>query len=259
MKILLVIPIPVEYKACKEIFPLEKEDIIYGCRTGKAVINGCKIYTIQSGPAKSRAAMATIAAIEKYYPDVVLDTGSCAGIQPGTIIKQIIIGKKCVEYDISGVGVPKKRMAVMNLYSGFDFLPFSTKELLLRNAAEYGRNEGFNVFVGIQACGEFIINSIRMRELLYNLFHAAGGNWESAGVFISALRACLPVFSVRVITDLGNKNALLDFRQNVKPCAKELYKYIRVLIEAGWFSQFIEDWQKLSKKIIQSLVKSVRP
>ena len=45
-------------------------------------------------------------------------------------------------------------------------------------------------------------------------------------MFIAALRSSLPALSFRVVTDLGDRNALCDFRRQVRPRARELYRYL---------------------------------
>ena len=75
----------------------------------------------------------------------------------------------------------------------------------------------------------------------------------------STLKNCLPPLSVRIVTDLGDEQALNDFRANVKKKARELYRYLQVLAEYGWFGRFHECWQKLDRSIIDRLPQSVLP
>jgi hypothetical protein len=115
------------------------------------------------------------------------------------------------------------------------------------------------VSIGYQACGEYVINSLAMREELFDLFHVSGSNWETAGVFISALRAGKPVTSIRVVSDLGNKDAIRDFRRNAKASAGVLYQYIKNLLDAEWFGAVIEQWEKLPREILAKVPKTVLP
>jgi len=78
-------------------------------------------------------------------------------------------------------------------------------------------------------------------------------------VFIGALKNRLPPLSIRVVTDLGNEQALSDFRANIRKKARELYRYIRVLAEYGWFDHFLECWQRLDPAAVERLPESVLP
>jgi nucleoside phosphorylase len=238
MKILLVTPIPPEYKMCKIILDLKEKLRQSRYSIAASAYSSRELIAVRSGPGRDRAASAVAAAIADFSPDIILDTGSCAGLEPGAEIGDIIIGKKCVEYGISGFGFLKKIYKRTVLPSAFDFFTESTKESLLQTALQIGRDNGYKVTQGIQASGEYLISSKRRRESLYKSFHAAGGNWETAGVYASALSASIPVFSIRVVTDLGKANALKEFYFNIKSCTKKLYQYISALLQENWFDFF---------------------
>lgn len=259
MRLLIICPIPIEFNSCREILALRDTRTLSGCKTGRSASGNCEIIAIESGPAKVRAACATVSGCIHFSPDLIIDSGSCSGIEPGSIVGEIIMSERCYECDISGNGFPVKIIPEMKLFSGFNLLQPAVREALQREAVEEGRSAGFPVHVGDQACGEFLIQSLSMREELFSIFHASGFNWETAGVFIGALKNLLPPLSIRVITDLGNENALKDFRKNVKQRSKDLYRYIQMLIETGWFDRFIGQWQQVDYEVINKLPCSVLP
>jgi adenosylhomocysteine nucleosidase len=245
MKILIITPIPVEYRVCSRVMGLSEGGRLFGCKISQALVSDTQIIAVQSGPAK--------------VPDLVIDSGSCGGIQNGLTIGQIILSQTCYEYDISGSGLPRKKMAVMKLPTPFDFFSISVKENILTKAAEIAKENGFHTITGTQACGEYLINSVKLRELLFRTFQATGCNWETAGVFISALRSCLPALSIRIITDLANRNTMRDFRRNLKNAAHNLYEYIKNLLQEGWFDLFLQKWQKVDTEIVKKLPQAVQP
>ena len=259
VKILLICPIPVEFNACREILSLRDTSIVSGCRTGRVVKGSFEITALESGPAKVRSTAATVAGILNYEPDLVVDTGSCAGLEADSIIGQVVIGENCYEYDISGEGIPSKIIPEMKLESGLSFLEDRVKDSLIREAAQEGKSSGFQVRTGIQACGEYLIQSLEVRQFLHSLLYASACNWETAGVFIGALKNRVPPLSFRVVTDLGNENALADFKKNIKPEARNLYRYLRLLIETGWFALFIEAWKQNDLNLKVDLPSSVLP
>jgi adenosylhomocysteine nucleosidase len=259
MKILVIAPFPVEFNASRDVLGLTEGKKIAGLRSASAMVQADEWLALQCGPGKARAAVAACIGIREFKPDLLLDSGSCAGIQPGLAIGQIILADHCIEYDLGGSGLPRKDIPEMHTPSGFHFLPQGAREYLLRRAFDYGKQEGLSVVGGSQACGEFLIDTLALRERLYRLFHAAGANWESAGVFIAGLRHALPVLSARVITDLGNKDALRDFHANIKPCTRNLYRFIKALQTMGWFAAFKTEWNKLDGEILAKLPVAVLP
>jgi len=259
VKVLLVCPFPPEFNACRETLGLRDSRPVSGCRAARGTAGNNDVFAVESGPAKARAAAATVAGSLAYTPHLVVDTGSCAGTEPGAFAGQLILCRDCYEYDIGGGGFPTRSIPEMKLPSAVSLLPSADRETLLREAGETGSSESFQVRVGNQACGELLIQSQAMREALYSLFQASGANWESAGVFIGALKNRLPPLSIRVVTDLGNEQALNDFRANIRKKARELYRYIQVLAEYGWFDHFLECWQRLDPAAVERLPQNVLP
>jgi nucleoside phosphorylase len=174
-------------------------------------------------------------------------------------VGEVILCRDCYEYDISGSGFPTRSIPEMKLPSAVSILPSGDREALLREAGETGSAESFQVRVGNQACGELLVQSQEMRDALYSLFRASAANWETAGIFVAALKNCLPPLSVRIVTDLGDEQALSEFRANIKKKARELYRYIQVLAEYGWFDRFYECWRKLDRSTVDRLPQSVLP
>jgi nucleoside phosphorylase len=260
MKLLVLCPIPVEFSACREVLALRELPELAGCRCGYAAagaVGAAELYCLETGPGKARAAAGALLGIQRFGPDLLVDSGSCAGIEPASAIGQIVLAGECFEADLAGTPFPRRLLPEMRLPSAFGFLPPEAAEALQKEAAESG--EAGCLRIGSQACGEFLIHSQQLRGELHRVFRAAGGNWETAGVFIAALRSCLPALSFRIVTDLGDQNALLDFRRQVKPRARELYRYLSALLAAGWFERFLERWRRLEPRLLASLPDRVLP
>jgi adenosylhomocysteine nucleosidase len=257
MKLLILCPIPVEYTACRETLSLRELPALAGCRSSFATEGEAELFCLETGPGKARAVAGALLGIQRYAPDLVVDSGSCAGVEPGAAIGQIVLARECFEADLAGTPFPRRLLPEMRLPSAFGFLPPKTSEALQREAVE--RGEPGCLRIGNQACGEFLIHSSQLRSELHEVFRAAAGNWETAGVFIAALRSCLPALSFRIVTDLGDRNALRDFRRQVRPRARELYRYLSVLLKCGWFGRFLRHWGRLEPSLLASLPSKVLP
>jgi nucleoside phosphorylase len=259
VKLLVICPIPVEFRACREVLGLRDSARIVGCRTARGNCGGAEILAIESGPAKARSANAATAGCLTMQPDGVVDSGTCAGVDPGASIGQFVLALDCHEYDLGGEGFPTRAIPEMHLPSALSLMAADLREPLLQEAAQLSAAAGHQLRVGSQACGEFLVRSPAMREALYGLFRACGANWETAGVFVAALRSGLPPLSIRVATDLGDEQALRQFRANVKAQAQELYAYLRQLLESGWFGRFLSGWASLDAPLREGLAEQVKP
>jgi nucleoside phosphorylase len=257
MKLLFLCPIPVEYTACREALGARDLPALAGRRSGYATSGQAELYCLETGPGKARAAAVALLGIQRYAPDLLLDTGTCAGIEPGSSIGQIVAARECFEVDLAGTPFPRRLLPEMRLPSAFSFLPEGVAESLQQEATQLA--EAGCLRLGNQACGEFLIHSAELREELHRVFRAAAGNWETAGVFIAALKASLPALSFRIVTDLGDRSALRDFRSQVRPRSRELYRYLARLSESGWFGRFLEHWGRLEPELLTSLPSKVLP
>ena len=259
MRVLVICPVPLEYASCRTALSLRDGQQILGCRVCRGSIANVEIIALQSGPAKARAASATVAGIDVVNPDVVIDTGTCAALDADLIVNSIVIGFTCLEYDISGSGLPTRIIPEMRLPSALQLLPRREAQRLIRASAELGNGLGLQVRSGAQACGEFFIQSVQVRESLHAVSGAVACNWETAGIFIGALRAQVPPLSVRVVSDLGDEDSLRDFRRNARRSTQELYRFLRSSVESGWLVDFLAQWRQVGRTQIERMPRMVLP
>jgi len=259
VRVLLICPIPLEYTTCRTALSLRDSEPVLGCRTARGSVGNVDIMAMATGPAKARAAAGTVAGIAHYQPDLVVDSGTCGALDGDLIVNAIVLGTSCLEYDISGSGLPHRIIPEMRLPSAFDILSRRESQKLVRAFTELGKDQGIHVRSGIQACGEFFIQSAQVRESLQSVSGAAACNWESAGVFVGALRSRIPPVSIRAVSDLGDEDAMRDFRRNVRRCVQGLYRFIRDALEAGWFVELNRKWQAVPRGQVDKLPQRVLP
>jgi adenosylhomocysteine nucleosidase len=259
VRVLLICPIPLEYTSCRNILSLRDAPRLIGCRAARGSLASVDILALESGPAKARAASGTVAGIFDFKPDLVVDTGTCGALDGDLIVNGIVFAQSCLEYDISGNGMPSRIIPEMRLPSAIELLPRREGEKLVRSATELGKNAGFHVRAGLQACGELFIQSTTVRESLRAVTGALACNWETAGVFIGALRAGVPPLSIRSVSDLGDEDSLKDFRRNAKASAQGLYGLLRVLFESGWFVGFLDRWRGVARDKLDRMAQFVLP
>jgi adenosylhomocysteine nucleosidase len=259
VRLLLVCPIPLEYTSCRTALSLRDAASVLGCRIARGAVGSVDIMAVESGPAKARAAASTVAAIGHFQPDLVADTGTCGALDGDLIVGAVVLGLSCLEYDISGYGLPHRIIPEMKLPSVFELLPRREGQKLVRKFTELGKDNGLHVRTGVQACGEFFIKSGQVRESLQAVSGAIAADWETAGVFVASLRARIPPMSIRVVSDLGDEDALRDFRRNARRCSQALYRFLRDCLESGWFAAVYEQWKLAPRGHVDRLPSRVLP
>jgi adenosylhomocysteine nucleosidase len=259
VRVLLVCPIPLEYTSCRAALSLREAPPVLGCRVARGFAGSADVMAVESGPAKARAAAATVASADRFQPDLVVDTGTCGALDGEMIVGTVVLGTSCLEYDISGYGLPHRIIPEMKLPSVFELFPRRESQDLSRAFTEQGKDHGLHVRSGIQACGEFFIQSVEVRESLHAVSGAIACSWEAAGVFVAALRSQVPPLSIRVVSDLGDEDALRDFRRNARRCSQGLYRFIADTLESGWFASVYEKWKGAPRGHAERLPQRVLP
>ena len=178
MRILLVCPVPAEFGACRETFSMRELPVEAGCRLARGVCGGAELLAVESGPAKARAASATMAVCLRHSPDLVLDTGACCGLEPGLAYGQPVLADSCLEYDIGGDKLPDRVWPEMRLPGALSFLEPPDREALLREAVEVAREGRVALRIGLQASGELFIRDLPTRQRLHELLRAT---WRGLG------------------------------------------------------------------------------
>jgi adenosylhomocysteine nucleosidase len=259
VRALLICPIPLEFTGCRSAFGLRDDEPVAGCRTARGTSAGIELLAVESGPAKARAAAATVAAIYSFKPDLVLDTGTCGALDGDLILDAVVVATGCLEYDISGNGLPHRIIPEMNLPSGLEIVPRRESQKLVHALIGMGKDQGLHVRPGLQASGELFIQSTQVRESLFAVSGALACNWETAGVFIGSLRSRIPPLSFRIVSDLGDEDALRDFRRNARRSSQVLYRFLREVFEAGWIASLMDQWKAIPRSQRDRLPQKVLP
>jgi adenosylhomocysteine nucleosidase len=259
MKALLICPVPAEYSSCIQVLGLEDSSAVVGCPSALGRVGEWDVVALRSGPGKSRAAVAAAGGFFTFGPDVIIDSGSCGAVAAGTTVNQVVLCDTCFEYDISGGGLPVQALKEMELPSAFTFLTPRERDRLTREAVEAGTGLELVVSIGNQGCGELVVQSVEVKQLLSKLFHLLAATWETAAVFIAALRLGVAPLSARIVTDVGDENAVRDFRRNVHKSTRRLYEYLAVLFREGWMGDFLTAWDTREGSRERPLYESVLP
>jgi adenosylhomocysteine nucleosidase len=240
VKILLICPLPPEFSACRSVFDLRAGKALTGLRTAEGPLAGARVVAIESGAGRARAAAATEAACLMCRPDVVLDTGSCAGLASESVVGEVQLATACFEYELAADGTPFRPEPLLELASALADVEPPERAALVRRAERIGAARGLALRIGVQACGTRAVRSPTTRGVLHTLLGAAAANWETAAVFGVAGQQGIPALSLRVVTDLGDEAAPQDFRRNIRERSRRLYGYVRDLAERGWLAGLMD-------------------
>ena len=191
MRILLICPVPIEFTSCRSLLVAARRRHRGGlplrARIGGRPRDGGRAVGAGQGPRGRGRGGGNPGS---SHPDLVVDTGTCGALDAGLVVGAVVIGRSCVEYDISGSGLPRRIIPEMRLPSALALLPRPQ-----RGQAGACRRRGRPGDRPARAARErrraasSSSNRPAVRDSLAALTGALAANWETAGVFVAALRA----------------------------------------------------------------------
>ena len=84
-------------------------ETVAGMTFTKGTLNGKEIVVVICGVGKVNASMCTLALIEKYNPDIVVNSGVAGALSPIVSIGDIVVGTKAVEHDMNTTALGDKQ------------------------------------------------------------------------------------------------------------------------------------------------------
>ena len=148
----------------------------------------------QSGIGKVNAAMRTYEMIDKFHPDIIINSGVAGGIDASTRVMDMVVGTEVVYHDVwCGEG---------NEYGQVQGLPdrfAGNKELVEKVLTA---NEGKRVYGGLICSGDkFITDRNELNEIKARFPEGMACDMES-GAIAQVCHICnIPFISMRIISD----------------------------------------------------------
>ena len=148
----------------------------------------------QSGIGKVNAAMRTYEMIDKFHPDIIINSGVAGGIDTSTRVMDMVVGTEVVYHDVwCGEG---------NEYGQVQGLPdrfAGNKELVEKVLTA---NEGKRVYGGLICSGDkFITDRNELNEIKARFPEGMACDMES-GAIAQVCHICgIPFISMRIISD----------------------------------------------------------
>ena len=89
-----------EYGLVKSLLEQTKEESVRGFLFTEGHIGNVEVILVKSGIGKVCAAVGTMEMIQRYAPDIIVNTGVAGGIDPLTQVMDIVVGENMVYHDV---------------------------------------------------------------------------------------------------------------------------------------------------------------
>ena len=180
-------------------------------------VDGKEVILLKSGIGKVNAAMSTTILLQKYQPDVVINTGSAGGFDSNLDVGAIVISDEVRHHDcdVTAFGYEIGQMAGMPA-------AYKSDEKLIEVAKEAVTEVGTHPFaVGLICSGDvFMADPKRVEEVRNNFPAMKACEMEAAGVAQVCYQFGTPFVVIRSLSDIAGKQSNISFDEFLPVAAK---------------------------------------
>ncbi|WP_423410182.1 5'-methylthioadenosine/S-adenosylhomocysteine nucleosidase [Heyndrickxia sp. MSNUG] len=205
-----------------------KDTSLAGSEFYEGKIDSLEVILLKSGIGKVNAAMGTALMIEKFKPDVIINTGSAGGFHRDLNVGDVVISTEVRHHDVDVTifGYEYGQVPRMPAY-------FSPDQRLVSAAVKSAEKiNGIQVAEGLIASGDSFMNDPErvefIRSKLPDLYAA---EMEAAAIAQVAYQFEVPFVIIRSLSDIAGKDSNISFDQFLETAAKNSAELILLMLE----------------------------
>lgn len=202
-----------------------REETINDLRFISSTLNGKEIVTVVCGVGKVNAAMCAVTLINRYAPELVINSGVAGALSPLVSIGDLVIATKTVEHDMNTTALGDKQGEISFPDGKVTYFVCdkNASSLLAECARELPETKTAQ---GIIASGDIFVSDRRKRLLINDRFGAVACEMEGAAIGHVCHCCRVPYAVLRAISDDMDENKGVDF---VRFCALAAEKTVAVI------------------------------
>lgn len=202
-----------------------REETINDLRFISGTLNGKEIVTVVCGVGKVNAAMCAVTLINRYAPELVINSGVAGALSPLVSIGDLVIATKTVEHDMNTTALGDKQGEISFPDGKVTYFVCdkNASSLLAECARELPETKTAQ---GIIASGDIFVSDRRKRLLINDRFGAVACEMEGAAIGHVCHCCRVPYTVLRAISDDMDENKGVDF---VRFCALAAEKTVAVI------------------------------
>lgn len=194
----------------------------------KGKIDNQEVVLLKSGIGKVNAAMGTALLIEKFHPDVIINTGSAGGFHKELNVGDVVISTEVRHHDVDVTifGYEYGQVPRMPAY----FSPDDNLVSVAEKSAE--KINDIQVVKGLIASGDSFMNDPERVELIRSKMpDLYAAEMEAAAIAQVAHQFQVPFVIIRSLSDIAGKDSNVSFDQFLETAAKNSAELILLMLE----------------------------
>lgn len=194
-------------------------------------LHGRDVCVVVCGVGKVNAAMCALMLIEKYKPDLVLNSGVAGSLSPIVGIGDIVVATKSVEHDMNGTALGDRQGEITFPDGNMMFFECDKQASTLL-ASICKKIPDTKVAQGIIASGDIFVSDRKQRFKINDRFGALACEMEGAAIGHVCVRCEVPYGIIRAISDDLDENKGMDFVKFCELASKKTVAAVSGFVKA---------------------------
>ncbi len=228
MKIAIIGAMEEEVTILRDQIEYAKTEVIANSEFTSGTLHGKDVVLLKSGIGKVNAAMSTTILMERYQPDVIINTGSAGGFNPELNVGDLVISNEVCHHDVDATAFGYKYGQVPQMPA-----TYPADEKLVKVAEEAAKElNDMKILTGLIASGDsFMSDPVRVNDVKTKFPAIEAVEMEAAAIAQVAYQYGTPFVIIRSLSDIAGKDSDISFDQFLKTAAKNSAKLVVSIVE----------------------------
>lgn len=229
MKIAIIGAMEEEVTLLRDNIKNQEQTVVAGYEFTSGKMDKADVVLLRSGIGKVNAAMSTTILLEKFQPDVVINTGSAGGFHPDLNVGDVVISSEVRHHDVDVTAFGYEYGQVPQLPAAFN-----ADEKLIQIAETAAKEiSDIQVVKGLIATGDsFMHDPIRVEFVRGKFTDLQAVEMEAAAIAQVAYQFNTPFVIIRSLSDIAGKESNVSFEQYLEKAAVNSANLVMKIVKA---------------------------
>ncbi|MBA2878871.1 adenosylhomocysteine nucleosidase [Anoxybacillus kamchatkensis] len=227
MKIAIIGAMEEEVAILREKIADRTETTVANCSFYSGTLDGADVVLLKSGIGKVNAAMSMTILLERFAPDVVINTGSAGGFAPSLNVGDIVISTEVVHHDVDVT-------AFGYAYGQVPGMParYKADERLVQAAETSAAHiRAIQVAKGLIATGDSFMHDPARVDFVRTQFpDLYAVEMEAAAIAQVCHQFGVPFVVIRALSDIAGKESNVSFEQFLQKAALHSSELVQLMV-----------------------------
>ncbi|NFW00755.1 5'-methylthioadenosine/S-adenosylhomocysteine nucleosidase [Staphylococcus aureus] len=190
------------------------------------ILKDREVVITQSGIGKVNAAISTTLLINKFKPDIIINTGSAGDLDESLNVGDVLISDdvKYHDADATAFGYEYGQVPQMPV-------AFQSSKPLIEKVSQVVQQQQLTAKVGLIVSGDSFIGSVEQRQKIKKAFpNAMAVEMEATAIAQTCYQFNVPFVVVRAVSDLANGEAEMSFEAFLEKAAVSSSQTVEALV-----------------------------